>query len=604
MRKIVLSLLAACALVAYGQEGWGPKGDKIKTQWAESLDPANVLPEYPRPGLTRGEWMNLNGEWDYAIRTKGEAEPAAYDGKILVPFAVESSLSGVQKEVGAEKELWYKRSFTVPSGWKGKEVLLHFGAVDWRAEVFVNDVLIGSHQGGYTPFTFDVTPYLNRSGKQELTVRVWDPSDKGFQPRGKQVANPEGIWYTPVTGIWQTVWLEPVAATHITAVKSIPDIDNEVMNVTVSTSCVEPGTIVTVELLDQGKTVATSKGVPGSTLRLGLENPVLWEPSNPHLYDMRVTLLKDGKRVDEAMSYAAFRKISTQRDANGIVRMCLNNKPLFQYGPLDQGWWPDGLYTAPTDEALRFDIVKTKAWGFNMIRKHVKVEPARWYYHCDKEGMLVWQDMPSGDMGNQWAARTYNEGTDKARTAESVRNYYQEWKEIMDLCVSNPSVVVWVPFNEAWGQFDTKKVVEWTKTYDPSRLVNPASGGNHRACGDMLDLHNYPAPEMYLFDPARVNVLGEYGGIGLPVEDHLWWNKRNWGYIQFKNGEEVTAEYIKYAKQLKQLVQRGFSAAVYTQTTDVEGEVNGLMTYDRKVIKINEAEIRAINQEVINSLSE
>ena len=541
---------------------------------------------------------------DYAIRAKGEAEPVAYDGKILVPFAVESSLSGVQKEVGAEKELWYKRSFTVPSGWKGRTVLLHFGAVDWRAEVFVNDVLIGSHQGGYTPFTFDVTPYLNRSGKQELTVRVWDPSDKGFQPRGKQVANPEGIWYTPVTGIWQTVWLEPVAATHITAVKSIPDIDNEVMNVTVSTSCVEPGTVVTVELLDQGKTVATSKGVPGSTLRLGLENPVLWEPSNPHLYDMRVTLLKDGKRVDEAMSYAAFRKISTLRDANGIVRMCLNNKPLFQYGPLDQGWWPDGLYTAPTDEALRFDIVKTKAWGFNMIRKHVKVEPARWYYHCDKEGMLVWQDMPSGDMGNQWAARTYNEGTDKARTAESVRNYYQEWKEIMDLCVSNPSVVVWVPFNEAWGQFDTEKVVEWTKTYDPSRLVNPASGGNHRACGDMLDLHNYPAPEMYLFDPARVNVLGEYGGIGLPVEDHLWWNKRNWGYIQFKNGEEVTAEYIKYAKQLKQLVQRGFSAAVYTQTTDVEGEVNGLMTYDRKVIKINEAEIRAINQEVINSLSE
>ena len=253
MRKIVLSLLAACALLAYGQEGWSPKGDKIKTQWAESLDPANVLPEYPRPGLTRGEWMNLNGEWDYAIRAKGEAEPVAYDGKILVPFAVESSLSGVQKEVGAEKELWYKRSFTVPSGWKGRTVLLHFGAVDWRAEVFVNDVLIGSHQGGYTPFTFDVTPYLNRSGKQELTVRVWDPSDKGFQPRGKQVANPEGIWYTPVTGIWQTVWLEPVATTHITAVKSIPDIDNEVMNVTVSTSCVEPGTVVTVELLDQGK---------------------------------------------------------------------------------------------------------------------------------------------------------------------------------------------------------------------------------------------------------------------------------------------------------------------------------------------------------------
>lgn len=604
MRKVVLSLLAACALVtASGQEGWSPKGDKIKTQWAESVDPANVLPEYPRPGLVRADWLNLNGEWNYAVRPKGEAEPAAYDGKILVPFAIESALSGVQKEVGAANELWYKREFTVPSAWKGKEVLLHFGAVDWKADVFVNDVLIGSHQGGYTPFSLDVTPYLNRSGKQVLTVRVWDPSDQGFQPRGKQVASPEGIWYTPVTGIWQTVWLEPVSPAYVSAIKSIPDIDNGVMNVTVSAVGTRPGAVVTVELLEQGKPVASSKGVPGSAIRLGVANPVLWEPSNPHLYDMRVTLSDNGKRIDEVTSYAAFRKISTQRDADGIVRLCLNNKPLFQYGPLDQGWWPDGLYTAPTDEALRYDIVKTKEWGFNMIRKHVKVEPARWYYHCDKEGILVWQDMPSGDMGNQWAARTYNEGTDKARTAESVRNYYQEWKEIMDLCVSNPSVVVWVPFNEAWGQFDTEKVVEWTKNYDPSRLVNPASGGNHRACGDMLDLHNYPAPEMYLFDPARANVLGEYGGIGLPVEGHLWWNKRNWGYIQFKNGDEVTAEYVKYARQLKELVKRGFSAAVYTQTTDVEGEVNGLMTYDRKVIKINEAQIKAINQEVINSLT-
>lgn len=319
---------------------------------------------------------------------------------------------------------------------------------------------------------------------------------------------------------------------------------------------------------------------------------------------MKVSLSKNGKKVDEVKSYTAFRKISAERDANGIMRMRLNNKNLFQYGPLDQGWWPDGLYTAPTDEALLYDIVKTKAWGFNMIRKHVKVEPARWYYHCDKEGMLVWQDMPSGDMGNQWAPHTYNGGTDKERTEESIRNYYKEWKEIMDLCVSNPSVVVWVPFNEAWGQFDTEKAAEWTKTYDPSRLVNPASGGNFRACGDILDLHNYPGPAMFLFDPVRVNVLGEYGDIGLAVENHLWWNKRNWGYVQFKNSDEVTAEYVKYARELKKMVPKGFSAAVYTQTTDVEGEVNGLMTYDRKVIKINEAEVRKANQEVIKALSE
>lgn len=605
MRRI-LGALCASLLVVQAFAQWKPAGDKIKTSWAEQVNPQQVLPEYPRPIMERADWQNLNGEWDYAIRPKGEVEPATFDGKILVPFAVESSLSGVQQMVGQENELWYKRTFQVPAAWKGKEILLHFGAVDWQADVFVDDVLIGSHVGGYTPFTLNVTPYLSaKSVTHKLVVRVWDPSDKGYQPRGKQVSNPEGIWYTPVTGIWQTVWLEPVNASHITAIKAIPDVDKQVMHVTVSTCSPSLASdIVEVELLDKGQVIASAKGVQGKELRLAVKQPTLWEPSNPYLYDMKVRLTKNGRSVDEVKSYTAFRKISTVRDAQGLMRMCLNDKPLFQYGPLDQGWWPDGLYTAPTDEALLYDIKKTKEWGFNMIRKHVKVEPARWYYHCDKEGILVWQDMPSGDMDNQWAPRVYNGGTDRQRTEASIANYYQEWKEIMDLCVSNPSVVVWVPFNEAWGQFDTEKVVAWTKAYDPSRLVNPASGGNHRPCGDILDLHNYPGPNMFLFDPIRVNVLGEYGGIGLAVEDHLWWNKRNWGYIQFKNSDEVTAEYVKYAKQLKDFVKKGFSAAVYTQTTDVEGEVNGLMTYDRKVIKINEAQVRAVNQEVIRSMNE
>ena len=604
MRKLLLAFCAFATICSAGAQ-WKPAGDKIKTDWAEKVDPRNVLPEYPRPGMERADWQNLNGEWEYAILPKGQAEPTSFDGNILVPFAVESSLSGVQKEVGEKNELWYKRTFTVPSSWKGKDILLNFGAVDWKADVFVNDILIGSHTGGFTPFSLNITPYLNGKSTHKLVVRVWDPSDKGYQPRGKQVANPEGIWYTPVTGIWQTVWLEPVASSHITSIKAIPNIDNGVMSVTVGACSDSPvSDIVEVSLLDKGQVVATAKGVQGKELRLAVKNPTLWGPSNPYLYDMKVSLSKNGKKVDEVKSYTAFRKISAERDANGIMRMRLNNKNLFQYGPLDQGWWPDGLYTAPTDEALLYDIVKTKAWGFNMIRKHVKVEPARWYYHCDKEGMLVWQDMPSGDMGNQWAPHTYNGGTDKERTEESIRNYYKEWKEIMDLCVSNPSVVVWVPFNEAWGQFDTEKAAEWTKTYDPSRLVNPASGGNFRACGDILDLHNYPGPAMFLFDPVRVNVLGEYGGIGLAVENHLWWNKRNWGYVQFKNSDEVTAEYVKYARELKKMVPKGFSAAVYTQTTDVEGEVNGLMTYDRKVIKINEAEVRKANQEVIKALSE
>ena len=602
MKKTLL-VCCALALTVCAQAQWKPAGDKIKTKWAEQITPKNVLPEYPRPQLERTDWVNLNGEWEYAIKPKGEVEPKSFDGNILVPFAVESSLSGVQKEVGDMNELWYKRTFSVPANWKNKDIVLNFGAVDWKADVFINDILIGSHQGGFTPFSFNITPYLNGKNNQKLVVRVWDPSDKGYQPRGKQTSNPEGIWYTPVTGIWQTVWLEPVATNHITSVKSIPNIDNGTMNVTVGTSVPCNTSIVEVNLLDKGQVVASAKGIQGKELRLAVQNPTLWDTSNPYLYDMKVSLVKDGKVLDNVKSYTAFRKISAKRDANGVMRMQLNNKNLFHYGPLDQGWWPDGLYTAPTDEALLYDIIKTKEWGFNMIRKHVKVEPSRWYYHCDKEGILVWQDMPSGDMGNHWAPHTYNGGTDKNRSAASVANYYQEWKEIMDLCVSHPSVVVWVPFNEAWGQFDTEKVTEWTKGYDPSRLVNPASGGNHRACGDILDLHNYPGPSMFLYDPQRVTVLGEYGGIGLPLENHLWWNKRNWGYVQFKNRDEVTAEYVKYANELKGMVDRGFSAAVYTQTTDVEGEVNGLMTYDRKEIKINEAAVKKANQSVINQLS-
>lgn len=375
MKKAVL-VCCALALTVCAQAQWKPAGDKIKTKWAEQIDSQNVLPEYPRPQLERTDWVNLNGEWEYAIKPKGEVEPNSFDGNILVPFAVESSLSGVQKEVGENNELWYKRSFAVPANWKNKDVVLNFGAVDWKADVFVNDILIGSHQGGFTPFSFNITPYLTGKSNQKLVVRVWDPSDRGYQPRGKQTSNPEGIWYTPVTGIWQTVWLEPVATNHITSVKSIPNIDNGTMNVTVGTSQPCNTAVVEVKLLDKGQVVASAKGVQGKELRLAVQNPTLWDTSNPYLYDMKVSLTKDGKVVDDVKSYTAFRKISSKRDANGIMRMQLNNKNLFQYGPLDQGWWPDGLYTAPTDEALLYDIVKTKDWGFNMIRKHVKVEPA------------------------------------------------------------------------------------------------------------------------------------------------------------------------------------------------------------------------------------
>ena len=600
MKKILFSAIAlAVSLAGYAQ--WKPAGDKIKTTWAEQIDPNNVLPEYPRPIMERKEWKNLNGLWEYAIRPTGTQQPADMDGQILVPFAVESSLAGVMKTLGKENELWYSREFTVPSSWKGKNILLHFGAVDWQADVWVNGVKMGQHRGGYTPFSFDITPVLAK-GKNQITVKVWDPSDEGYQPRGKQVKHPDGIWYTPVSGIWQTVWMEPVSANHITRLKTTPDINKKILIVEAHTATGNPSAVVSVVVSEGGKVVATGKAMQGQPVQLAIENARLWSPENPFLYDMKVTLTDNGKVIDEVNSYAAMRKYSIRQGADGITRLQLNNRNVFHFGPLDQGWWPDGLYTAPTDEALVYDIKKVKDFGYNMIRKHVKVEPARWYTHCDKLGVIVWQDMPNGDRGPEWQSRQYFKGVEMVHSAESEANYRREWKEIIDLLYSNPCVEVWVPFNECWGQFKTPDIAAWTKAYDPSRLVNPASGGNHYTCGDILDLHNYPGPDLYLYDPMRATVLGEYGGIGLVMKDHLWMPDRNWGYVKFNNPEEVTTEYIKYAEHLLQLIPRGFSAGVYTQITDVEGEVNGLMTYDRKEIKVNEKKIREMNQKICNSL--
>lgn len=599
---LLLIILLFSSVSSFAQ--WKPAGDKIKTVWAEKIDPNNVLPEYPRPIMERDKWQNLNGLWDYAILPMGQQEPQTFDGKILVPFAVESSLSGVQKELGKEKELWYRRTFTIPSDWKSKNVILHFGAVDWKAEVYLNNIKIGSHTGGYTPFCFDVTPFLT-SGNQKLVVKVWDPTSDSSIPRGKQVTNPNGIWYTPVSGIWQTVWLEPVNNKHIVGITPIANIDNNNLKVKVCTKNTESSDIVEVKLKDNNKVIASAKGVVGQTLDITIPNAKLWSPESPFLYDLDVTLIERGKSVDKVSSYAAMRKVSKKRDANGIIRIQLNNKDIFHFGPLDQGWWPDGLYTAPTDEALKYDIVKTKDFGYNMIRKHVKVEPARWYTHCDRLGILVWQDMPNGDQGPHWDMHHYFDGKEVTRSIESEQNFRKEWKEIMDYLMPYPSIAIWVPFNEAWGQFKTQEITEWTQYYDPSRLVNPASGGNHYLkVGDILDFHKYPSPEMMMYDNERITVIGEYGGIGMPLTDHLWQPDKNWGYVQFKSAKEVTDEYVKYGRQLLNLVKSGISGGVYTQTTDVEGEVNGLITYDRKIIKVEEDRIRKINQEIINSLSE
>ena len=594
---LLLSLLLVSAFSATAQS-WQPAGDHIRTPWADQVDPSAPLPEYPRPLMQRTDWMNLNGLWDYAVRKAGEPFGKA-DGRILVPYCIESSLSGVGRTVAVDEYLWYHRTFSLPKSWKGNRVLLHFGAVDWKADIWVNDVKAGSHTGGYTPFSIDITDAL-KSGENSLTVRVWDGTDTGFQPRGKQVRKPSGIWYTSVTGIWQTVWLEPVPEQHIRNLRTTPDLDAGCIRVLAEG--VDRG-VVEVSLSADGRRVASARALAGSEVEIPVPGARLWTPDDPYLYDLEVSLIRDGKTLDRVKSYCAMRKVGVTPGKDGILRLTLNDKPVFMYGPLDQGWWPDGLYTAPTDEALAFDVQKTKDWGFNLIRKHVKVEPARWYYHCDRLGILVWQDMPSGDLHGSWQNTRWYQGAEFVRSADSEACYRKEWREIMDYLYSQPCIVAWVPFNEGWGQFKTLEITAWTKQHDPSRLVNSASGGNHfLGAGDILDLHNYPQPDMYLYDANRVNVLGEYGGIGLPVEGHLWTPDRNWGYVKFASPKEVTDEYVKYARQLKEMVARGFSAAIYTQTTDVEIEVNGLMTYDRRVDKVEIPRIREINQQVINTL--
>ena len=590
--------------MALASWGWQPAGDRIKTPWAETIDVENVWGEYPRPIMERSDWKNLNGLWQYAIVPAGENNPKKWDGEILVPFAVESSLSGVGKTVGADQALWYERSFTVPSSWKGKDVMLNFGAVDWQCDVWVNDVKVGAHKGGFTPFSINVTQALAAKGDNVLKVRVWDPTDRGYQPRGKQVERPEGIWYTPVTGIWQTVWLEPVAKSHITGLRIQSDIDANTLTVGGEASHTGGVLLVEAKVFDNGREVGSGKSINGESVVIAMpDGAKLWSPDSPNLYDLEVTLYDNGKAVDKVKSYAAMRKFSTKRDADGIVRLQLNNKDLFQFGPLDQGWWPDGLYTAPSYEAMVYDVDKTKEWGFNMIRKHIKVEPATWYTYCDRKGIIVWQDMPSGDNGPEWQNRRYFDGIEKQRSPESEATYRREWKEIMDCLYNYPCISTWIPFNEAWGQFKTPEITAWTKAYDPSRLVNPASGGNFYTCGDILDLHNYPGPEMYLYDGQRANVLGEYGGIGMVVDGHIWTPDRNWGYIQFKSPGEVTDKYVEYANELARLAKAGFTGAVYTQTTDVEMEVNGLMTYDRKVIKVDEDRVARANRAVCESLN-
>ena len=612
--RLIITLAAALvAVTGASAQTWAPAGDRIKTKWAEDVSPANAHPEYPRPQMVRADWKSLNGLWDYAITPKTAVRPEVFDGKILVPFAVESSLSGVGKSFTPDDALWYKTVFTVPSAWKDKRLKLNFEAVDWKADVYLNDILIGTHTGGYTHFSFDVTPYLKK-GTNTLVLRVTDATDDDFQPRGKQVKKPSGIWYTAVSGIWQSVWLEPVAPTHVTDFNVVSNIKENSIDVMVDAAGTREGDIIQVTLREggvgystetgqAGKVVAKGMVVPGGKATLTVADPQLWSPDHPYLYGMDIEVVRAGKTVDKVKAYTAMREIAVYRKNSNTKLMGINGEAIFQLGPLDQGWWPDGLYTAPTDEALKYDVQKTKDFGFNMIRKHIKVEPDRWFYYCDQIGIVVWQDMPSFGGSKKWGMYYYGEGEDFPATPEAKANYYKEWGEIMNQVKKFQCVVVWVPFNEAWSQFDTKEVVAFTKRLDPTRLVNQSSGGNwEEGVGDILDNHHYPYPAFRMWDKNMINVLGEYGGIGLPLQGHLWQEDRNWGYVQYKNGDEVLAEYTDFAEQLKQLIKQGCCAAVYTQTTDVEGEVNGLMTYDRKVIKMDEKKLREVNLGIIKSM--
>jgi hypothetical protein len=597
LRLFVLLCLSVTCVWAAPYE---PVPGKIMSRWAQDVGIDNTWPEYPRPQMQREVWLNLNGLWDFTVTDKDAGQPDQYDQRILVPFAVESALSGIKQRVSETDRLWYHRRVNVPTAWQGKRLLLHFGAVDWDATVYVNGHEVGSHRGGYDAFYFDITPALKSGGKQDIVVSVWDPTDKGFQARGKQVSNPHGIWYTPVSGIWQTVWIEPVAPTYLRRLSITPDIDTSTVTVAAQGIVARGQPGVRVEVLDRDAVIQSreqqvmimTRSIPpqiAPRIQLTIPEPKLWTPDAPHLYTLRVTLLQDGQPVDQVTSYVGMRKIAMVKDKDGIQRLMLNNRPLFQYGPLDQGFWPDGLYTAPTDEALRYDIEITKQLGFNMIRKHVKVEPARWYYWCDKLGILVWQDMPSGNFGDG--------REDKQVSDEATAQYQREWKRIMQGLMNHPSIVMWVPFNEGWGQHETARIVKLTQDWDPTRLVNEASGWHDRGSGHIKDIHAYPGPRVPAIEESRVSVLGEFGGLGLPVSGHTWQDEANWGYRSFKTPEALTEAYLALIRKLHPMTGRqGLSAAVYTQTTDVEVEVNGLMTYDRAVIKMDPVLVAEANK--------
>ncbi len=585
-----LALLPACEAPS---PDWEVAETPIVTRWAAEVAPDNARPEYPRPAMRRARWLGLNGLWEYAITARETGRPESWMGELLVPFPVESGLSGVGEAVGPERRLWYRRRFEVPDGWETERVLLHFEAVDWETAVWVNGAEAGWHRGGFDPFSFDITPYLEGAGPQELVVAVWDPTDDGPQPRGKQVREPGGIFYTAVTGIWGSVWLEPVPGASIARYDATPDVDRGVVLVRAEigdTDRSAESLRTEFTVMAAGSTVARGEAPAGGEIALPIEDPRLWSPSDPFLYELEIRLVADGQPVDSVRGEFGMRKISLGHDSEGLLRLLLNDRPVLQLGTLDQGWWPDGLYTAPTEEAMVHDLEMTRAMGFNMLRKHVKVEPRAFYSWCDRLGLLVWQDMPSASI--PLADDRPDTATDPAATAQ----FEVELAAMIRSLRNHASIVMWVPFNEGWGQYDSDRIVDLVRQLDPTRPVNQASGWHDVGGGDVRDRHNYPPPAPPEPEATRVAVQGEFGGLGYNVEGHTW-KRTGWGYDLFPDIESLAVRYEAFMGTILEAAEeRGLSASVYTQITDVETENNGLLTYDRAIAKMDTSWVRLANR--------
>lgn len=586
---------------------------QLSTRWAKEVDLKCPLPEYPRPNMVRNSYFNLNGEWEYCINQSKETDH--YDGTIIVPFSPETALSGVQKMVMPEDYLHYRKTFVLPEGFKKERVLLHFGAVDQECDVFLNGKKLGSHVGGYLAFYFDITEYLVE-GENVLTLCVKDYTEKAPHARGKQKLVRKGgmssLFYTPQSGIWKTVWLESVADAYVERVKITPMFDEAAVKVEVLTIG-EADNEAFISIYDGSNLVAEMSTVEKSAV-ISLPGFTPWTPENPHLYDVKITYGKD-----EVCSYFGMRKFSTGKDKNGLLRFFMNNKPFFFNGVLDQGYWPESLLTAPTEDALKYDIIKLKELGYNTIRKHIKVEPDRFYYLCDKLGMVVWQDMPNGGgeynllhvmyMTNVLSCygriiKDNHYGLFARKDEAGRKQYYEDLKGMVEQLYNYPSIAVWVPFNEGWGQFDATKATALIKTVDNSRLINEACGWFDQKGGDMYSIHNYLRKLKVKPNKDRVVALTEFGGYAFPIPGHMACEKE-FGYKHYKTKEELTANYRRlWEEEVYPNVVKGMCSTIYTQTSDIEEEINGLMTYDREENKFMEEELKEIHAKLYRVFEE